>query len=151
LLGLPGFRAGQLLRPDRLTLAAHKTVEGTRLQAQAGTGVRAFIASTLPEIYQILQSGLVEEGLVDDASFNSFSCIFFAQLAACRVLIVQVLYSMPIGSDKLDELASLQSRYPQVALRLMVDHAKQVEFLQRYGIQKDVRWSVFVKVDGGGK
>lgn len=58
---------------------------------------------------------------------------------------------MPVGSDKLDELASLQSRYPQVALRLMVDHAKQIEFLQRYGTEKDVRWSVFVKVDGGGK
>ena len=58
---------------------------------------------------------------------------------------------MPVGSDKLDELAYLQSRYSQVALRLMVDHTKQIEFLQRYGAEQDVRWSVFVKGGGGGK
>jgi len=52
-----------------LTLtSAHKTPQGTRLQVEAGDGVRALIASTMPEVWGILETGLVEEGKVDDVS-----------------------------------------------------------------------------------
>lgn len=38
-------------------------------------------------------------------------------------------------------------------MRLMVDHATQIEVLDRYtaGRGRKGKWSVFVKVDGGGK
>lgn len=45
---------------------AHKTVEGTRMQVEAAGGVKATICSTMVELWQIIESGLVEEGLVDD-------------------------------------------------------------------------------------
>lgn len=48
--------------------AAHKTIDGVRLQAKASKGVTAFIASTLPEVYYLAHSGIVEEGLISDVS-----------------------------------------------------------------------------------
>jgi hypothetical protein len=38
-------------------------------------------------------------------------------------------------------------------MRLMVDHATQIQLLDRYTSDKGSKgkWSVFVKVDGGGK
>jgi hypothetical protein len=38
------------------------------MQVQAAGGVRALIASTMPEVWQIILSGLVADGLVDDVS-----------------------------------------------------------------------------------
>jgi hypothetical protein len=38
------------------------------MQVEASKGVRALIASTMPEVWQILHSGVVEEGKVDDVS-----------------------------------------------------------------------------------
>jgi len=38
------------------------------MQVEASNGVRALIASTMPEVWQIIQSGVVEEGKVDDVS-----------------------------------------------------------------------------------
>ena len=58
---------------------------------------------------------------------------------------------MPISSDKLDEIVSAQSAMNgKGVMRLMVDNASQIKFLDDYGA-KDGKWSVFVKVDGGGK
>ena len=58
---------------------------------------------------------------------------------------------MPISSDKLDEIVSAQKAMNgKGVMRLMVDHASQIQFLDYYGA-KDGKWSVFVKVDGGGK
>lgn len=54
-----------------LIVIAHKTTEGTRYQAKAAGGVSAFLASTMPEVWQLAMSGLVEEGLVDDVSSNA--------------------------------------------------------------------------------
>jgi D-serine deaminase-like pyridoxal phosphate-dependent protein len=54
---------------------------------------------------------------------------------------------MPISSDKLQELNTIKKEMGQAKLRLMVDHASQIEFLDKEGGE----WSVFVKVDGGGK
>ena len=36
-------------------------------------------------------------------------------------------------------------------MRLMVDHASQIEFLDQYKRSDGKKWSAFVKVDGGGK
>jgi hypothetical protein len=58
---------------------------------------------------------------------------------------------MPISSDKLDEIVSAQKAMNgKGVIRLMVDHASQIQFLDKYGA-KNGKWSVFVKVDGGGK
>jgi len=38
------------------------------MQVEASNGVRALIASTMPEVWQIIHSGVVEEGKVDDVS-----------------------------------------------------------------------------------
>jgi hypothetical protein len=61
---------------------------------------------------------------------------------------------MPIGEDKIHELASLQTSVGDNAvIRLMVDHPAQIEALQRYNGTKErkMKWAVFVKVDGGGR
>lgn len=67
---------------------------------------------------------------------------------------VQILYSMPISADKLEDINSVQEIVgAQATIRLMVDHAEQIRILQSFSqkIQRPARWSVFVKVDGGGK
>lgn len=38
------------------------------MQVEASNGVRALIASTMPEVFQIIDSGVVAEGKVDDVS-----------------------------------------------------------------------------------
>ena len=38
------------------------------MQVEASNGVRALIASTMPEVFQIIESGVVAEGKVDDVS-----------------------------------------------------------------------------------
>ncbi|WVQ77850.1 hypothetical protein IAR50_007547 [Cryptococcus sp. DSM 104548] len=119
----------------RAHVKTHKTTEGTRMQVQAAGGIRAVIASTMVEVWQMISSGLVEEGLVDD-----------------------ILYSMPIGADKLDDITSAQEAVAgKGVVRIMVDHAQQIKFLQEYnrtllrGGKSRAKWSVFVKVDGGGR
>jgi len=58
---------------------------------------------------------------------------------------------MPISLDKLDEIVSAQKAMKgKGVIRLMVDHASQIDFLDTYGATNG-KWSVFVKVDGGGK
>ena len=59
---------------------------------------------------------------------------------------------MPISSDKLDEIISAQKAMNgKGVMRLMVDHASQIDFLESYKQEGAGKWSVFVKVDGGGK
>lgn len=61
---------------------------------------------------------------------------------------------MPISADKLKDINSAQEIVgAQATIRLMVDHAEQIRILQSFSqkIQRHVKWSVFVKVDGGGK
>jgi hypothetical protein len=58
---------------------------------------------------------------------------------------------MPISSDKLDEIVAAQKAMNgKGVMRLIMDHASQIKFLDDYGV-RDGKWSVFVKVDGGGK
>ena len=61
---------------------------------------------------------------------------------------------MPISLDKLDEIVSAQKAMKgKGVIRLMVDHASQIDFLNTYGApngngDENGKWSVFVKVDG---
>ncbi|KAK8845620.1 hypothetical protein IAR55_006336 [Kwoniella newhampshirensis] len=123
--------AGKRGMKFRVHVKTHKTIEGTRLQVEAGGRVKATITSTMVELWQIIAGGLVEEGLVDD-----------------------ILYSMPVSADKMEDLNSAQEKIgSKGTIRVMVDHPKQVEelgnFSQKVGRQQ--KWSVFVKVDGGGR
>jgi D-serine deaminase-like pyridoxal phosphate-dependent protein len=53
----------------RAHVKTHKTVEGTALQVEAGGKVdKAVVCSTMTECWQIAESRLVKDGLVDDAS-----------------------------------------------------------------------------------
>ncbi|ORX35544.1 hypothetical protein BD324DRAFT_59611 [Kockovaella imperatae] len=115
----------------RAHVKTHKTSEGVRLQVQAGGGVRALVCSTMPEVWQVVASGVVHDGLVDD-----------------------ILYSLPIGEDKLEDLNDVQEKVGNKAIvRLMIDHPAQVEAIQRFSERfgRNKPWSVFIKVDGGGK
>jgi D-serine deaminase-like pyridoxal phosphate-dependent protein len=59
---------------------------------------------------------------------------------------------MPISIDKLDEIVEAQeSMGGKGVMRLMVDHASQIEFLDAYEANREGKWSVFIKIDGGGK
>ncbi|WVQ99765.1 hypothetical protein IAU59_006907 [Kwoniella sp. CBS 9459] len=121
-------RRGMIFRAHVKT---HKTTEGTRLQVQAAGGVKATICSTMVEVWKIIEDGLVEEGLVDD-----------------------ILYSMPIGEDKIPDIDAAQQRVGDKAvIRVMVDHPTQIGLLERYSEQsgRKLGWNVFVKVDGGGR
>ncbi|RSH89097.1 hypothetical protein EHS25_002763 [Saitozyma podzolica] len=115
----------------RAHVKTHKTAEGTRMQVQAAGGVRALIASTMPEVWQIILSGLVAEGLVDD-----------------------ILYSMPLAASRLEDINDAQSKCGDKAvIRLMVDHPEQIAALEAFSRRsgRKQRWSVFMKVDGGGR
>lgn len=80
------------------------------MQVEAAGGVKATIASTMVEVWQIIESGLVNEGLVND-----------------------ILYSMPISADKLEDINSAQEIVgAQATIRLMVDHAEQIRILQSF-------------------
>ena len=64
-----------------------------------------------------------------------------------------MLYGLPCGVDKIDDLRALEevlARHGAV-LRLMVDHPDQIRALADHLPPSGPSWSVFVKVDGGGK
>ncbi|WWC62270.1 uncharacterized protein I303_104866 [Kwoniella dejecticola CBS 10117] len=115
----------------RAHVKTHKTTEGTRLQVTAAGGVKATICSTMIELWKIVEDGLVDEGLVDD-----------------------ILYSMPVGSDKIEDLNRAQDIIgSKGVIRLMVDHPEQIKLLSQFNEKngRKQKWSVFVKVDGGGR
>ncbi|OCF38251.1 D-serine dehydratase [Kwoniella heveanensis CBS 569] len=83
------------------------------------------------EVWKIIEEGLVDEGLVDD-----------------------ILYSMPIGGDKIPDIDAAQQRVGDKAIvRVMVDHPAQIGLLDKFNEQsgRTLGWGVFVKVDGGGR
>ncbi|RSH80215.1 hypothetical protein EHS25_007225 [Saitozyma podzolica] len=113
----------------RTHVKTHKTVEGVRMQLEAGTGCHAVVCSTMMECWQIVREGLVREGLVKD-----------------------MLYGLPCGIDKLQDLSLLaeeMARYGAV-LRLMIDNPGQIMALARNRLSTGP-WSIFIKVDGGGR
>lgn len=66
---------------------------------------------------------------------------------------MQILYGLPVGPNKLGDLAELAdtliSENKDAELRIMVDNVWQVRALESYGGNRE--WSVFVKVDHGGR
>lgn len=63
-----------------------------------------------------------------------------------------MLYGLPCGLDKLRDLQQLaaEMRQSEAVLRLMIDHPDQIRALA--GVPNpNGAWSIFIKVDGGGK
>lgn len=61
---------------------------------------------------------------------------------------------MPIGADRIHDLATLQTQIgSKGVIRVMVDHPSQVIALDQYNtrVGRSLAWGVFVKVDGGGR
>ncbi|KAI5480484.1 hypothetical protein MNV49_000637 [Pseudohyphozyma bogoriensis] len=108
-------------------LKTHKTAEGTKLQMVSEKGTSdAAVVSTFPELWGVIDSGLVDEGVVKD-----------------------ILYGVPVPLDRIEELASISKLLASkgAALRVLIDNTVHVEALNSFG---DDVWSVFIKVDGGG-
>ncbi|KAL5534392.1 hypothetical protein ACEPAG_854 [Sanghuangporus baumii] len=117
----------------RAHLKTHKTAEGTKLQLVTSAGqTHAVVVSTLMEAWQVLRSGLVAEGVIND-----------------------ILYGMPIAANKIADIAALSDELAKhnAVLRLHVDHPEQIAALEAFESQRSEprKWSVFVKVDCGDK
>ncbi|KIM33002.1 hypothetical protein M408DRAFT_313285 [Serendipita vermifera MAFF 305830] len=115
----------------RAHVKTHKTIEGIRMQLQSHSGrTSAVIVSTLMEAWQIVAGGLVKDGTVDD-----------------------ILYGLPVSPNKLADLAKLadtmHAESENAKLRLMVDNMVQFQALEAY--ESNRGWSVFVKIDHGGR
>ncbi|KAI0094848.1 putative serine dehydratase domain-containing protein [Irpex rosettiformis] len=117
----------------RAHVKTHKTAEGVRLQLKSSTGqTSAIVVSTLMEAWQVVQAGLVADGTVKD-----------------------ILYGLPVAPNKIADLADLRdelARYNAV-VRVLVDNPGQVRHLEQFEDGRDTPqlWSVFIKVDAGGK
>ena len=63
-----------------------------------------------------------------------------------------MLYGLPCGLDKLQDLQALAAEMKQhgAVLRLRIDHPDQLRALGQVANPNGV-WSIFIKVDGGGK
>ncbi|OCB90100.1 hypothetical protein A7U60_g2658 [Sanghuangporus baumii] len=84
------------------------------------------------EAWQVLRSGLVAEGVIND-----------------------ILYGMPIAVNKVADIAALSDELAKhnAVLRLHVDHPEQIVALETFESQRPEprKWSVFIKVDCGDK
>ncbi|KAG8889572.1 hypothetical protein FRB98_003841 [Tulasnella sp. 332] len=144
--------AGKSRMSFRAHVKTHKTTEGTRFQLSPTTDgadedqlplrSHAIIVSTLMEAWEVLRSGLVDDGTVND-----------------------ILYGLPVSVTKIPEIHSLRTQLAVkgATLRLIVDHPAQVDGLNAFtreqkdgGYMNDektpsqqMEWSVFVKVDPG--
>ena len=67
----------------------------------------------------------------------------------------QILYGLPLPPNKIADLSALWDEVVQYGstLRILIDHPDQVKFLEAFESQRENprKWSVFVKVDAGGK
>lgn len=64
-----------------------------------------------------------------------------------------MLYGLPVGLDKLEDLrllAGIMEQHDGI-LRLMVDNVGQIKALKRRQLGSGRPWSIFIKVDGGGR
>ncbi|KAI9509076.1 putative serine dehydratase domain-containing protein [Russula earlei] len=117
----------------RAHLKTHKTVEGTMLQlVSAFATTHAVVVSTVMEAWEVVKSGLVSEGVVND-----------------------ILYGLPIPINKISDLSDLwdEAGKDGAIVRLLVDHPSQIQALDDFERARAVkrRWSVFVKIDGNQK
>ncbi|KIJ45268.1 hypothetical protein M422DRAFT_30119 [Sphaerobolus stellatus SS14] len=117
----------------RAHIKSHKTVDGIRLQlVSSANKTTAIVVSTVMEAWEVIRTGLVADGTVKD-----------------------MLYGLPVGVNKIADLAALSDSLALHAgmFRILVDSPAQVQALETYNLERDRRtpWSVFVKVECGGK
>ncbi|KAI0682690.1 hypothetical protein BC835DRAFT_1298348 [Cytidiella melzeri] len=117
----------------RAHVKTHKTAEGVRLQLRSSTDqTSAIVVSTMMEAWEVVRAGLVADGTVKD-----------------------ILYGLPLPPNKIDDLSKLRDELAPygAVVRVMVDHPDQVQYLEQYESQRETPelWSVFVKVDSGGR
>ena len=69
--------------------------------------------------------------------------------------LVQILYGLPLSTNKLGDLSALWDEIAPLGavIRVLVDHPDQVELLNEYEKARASprRWSVFVKIDAGNQ
>lgn len=69
--------------------------------------------------------------------------------------LVQILYGLPLSTNKLDDLSALWDEIAPLGavIRVLVDHPDQVELLNEYEKARanPRRWSAFVKIDAGNQ
>ena len=72
-----------------------------------------------------------------------------------RLKLLEVLYGLPIGVNRIEDISNLQSKLAAHGeeLRLLVDHPAQVDALEKFEGSRASprRWSVFLKLDCGHK
>ena len=65
------------------------------------------------------------------------------------------MYGLPVAPNKIADLAKLRDELTTYGgvVRILVDNPDQVRYLEQYEGQREnpQLWSVFVKVDAGGK
>ncbi|KAI0032750.1 putative serine dehydratase domain-containing protein [Vararia minispora EC-137] len=115
----------------RAHLKTHKTAEGTRLQLISDADkTGAVVVSTLMEAWQVVNSGLVSEGTIND-----------------------ILYGLPVAINKIADLSKLWEEVSSYGctVRLLIDNAVQVKALEEFEktLPEGRLWSVFIKCDGG--
>lgn len=117
----------------RAHVKTHKTAEGTRLQLNSTSDkTHAIVVSTLMEACEVVKAGLVADGTVTD-----------------------ILYGLPLPPNKIADLSALWDEIAQhgAIIRILIDHPDQIKFLELFESRRESprQWSVFVKVDAGGK
>lgn len=103
------------------------------MQLRSSSGqTSAIVVSTLMEACEVVKAGLVADGTVTD-----------------------ILYGLPLPPNKIANLSALWDEVAKygAVIRVLIDHPDQVKFLEAFENQREKprQWSVFVKVDAGGK
>lgn len=121
-----------------------------QLNTMAGT-TSAIVVSTIMEAWEVVRSGLVADGTVKDVGFLFCFCFFL--VLVCDPL--QILYGLPVGLNKVADLAVLMDTLAlhDGVFRVLVDNIAQIQVLEAFNLERDRRipWSVFVKVECGGR
>jgi hypothetical protein len=95
-----------------------------------------------------------DPGLLQFSSAPLPLCPSAPRLPDASLTPAQILYSMPLAASRLEDINDAQSKCGDKAvIRLMVDHPEQIAALEAFSRRsgRKQRWSVFMKVDGGGR
>ncbi|CAL1695700.1 unnamed protein product [Somion occarium] len=117
----------------RAHVKTHKTAEGVKLQLVSSSDTTyAIVVSTLMEAWEVVNAGLVKDGIVND-----------------------ILYGLPIPVNRVADLAALSDVTAQsgAVIRILIDHVDQIKFIEEYEktMNSSRNWSTFLKVDAGSK
>ncbi|KAF9015131.1 hypothetical protein BDQ17DRAFT_1418246 [Cyathus striatus] len=112
------------------TFRAHLKTHKVRSEMIMPELTSCVVVSTVLEAWELVRHGLVADGAVTD-----------------------ILYGLPIALNKIADLSKLQDEVAKngAALRILVDHPQQVQYIDSYEkLKKNPRrWSMFVKINGG--